>query len=318
MLPVDSAFSSSFIIAGRPLGSGLVHGGALMRPVSSGYFPVFRVPLRRGRFFTERDTASAAGVAVISEAMAKRYWANGNPIGQRITIDRYLGPDFAAPPREIVGVVGDVRDLGINQEPLPLIYVPQAQVPNGMTSIDTRVLPITWAVRTAADSYTFRSSIQRELKAASGGLAVAHIRSMDEVVKQSTARSDFNAVLLTSFAGAALLLAAIGIYGLISYSVQHRMHELGIRLALGATPRQVRNMVLSQGVRLAGAGVLLGAIASLGLARYMTTMVYGVKPVDPAVIVLSCLALGFVAVLAAYVPANRAAKLDPVEVLKSE
>jgi putative ABC transport system permease protein len=172
MLPVDSAFSSSFIIAGRPLGSGLVHGGALMRPVSSGYFPVFRVPLRRGRFFTERDTASAAGVAVISEAMAKRYWANGNPIGQRITIDKYLGPDFAAPPREIVGVAGDVRDLGINQEPLPLIYVPQAQVPNGMTSIDTRVLPITWSVRTAADPYTFRSSIQRELKAASGGLAV--------------------------------------------------------------------------------------------------------------------------------------------------
>ena len=132
-----------------------------------------------------------------------------------------------------------------------MIYLPQAQVPNGMTSIDTRVLPITWAIRTAPEPYSLSAAIQRELRAASGGLPVAHLRSMEEVVRHSTARSDFNTVLLTAFAAVALLLAAVGIYGLIVYSVQQRTNELGIRLALGAAPYQVQNMVVFQGMRLA-------------------------------------------------------------------
>jgi putative ABC transport system permease protein len=317
-LPVELAFGSSFIIEGRSLAGALVHGGVLMRPVSSGFFSVFRVPLLRGRYFDDRDTAGAATVVLISQAMARKYWSNENPVGQRITLDKYLGPDFAAPPREIVGVVGDVRDLGIGKEPEPLVYMPQAQVPNGMTGIDIRVLPITWAVRTAVEPYSLREDIQRELKAASGGLPVARIRSMDELVKQSTARTDFTALLLTAFAAAAMLLAAVGIYGLIAYSLQHRVRELGIRLALGAPPRRVRNMVLWQGIRLAATGAVLGAIASLGLVRFMSTLLYGVKPMDPAVICLACATLGLVAVLAAYVPAYRAAKLDPIEVLRSE
>jgi putative ABC transport system permease protein len=316
-LPVELAFGSTFIIEGRPLSDGLVHGSALMRPISAEYFSVFRVPLLRGRFFTNRDTATTPGAAVISETMARKFWPNANPIGERITIDKYLGPDFAAPPREIVGVAGDVRDVAISKAPGPMIYLPQAQVPNGMTSIDTRVLPITWAVRTAAEPYSLSAAIQRELKAASGGLPVAHLRSMEEVVRHSTARSDFNALLLTAFAAVALLLAAAGIYGLIAYTVQQRTNELGIRLALGAAPHQVRNMVVFQGMRLAVAGVALGATASLGLARYMKTMVYGVKPIDPAVIAVACLTLGLIAVLAAYLPARRAARLDTVEALRA-
>jgi predicted permease len=288
-----------------------------MRPVSSNYSSVFGIPLVRGRFFSKGDTSRTTGVAVVSEAMAKKFWPKGNPIGERITIDKYLGPDFAAPPREIIGVVGDVRDLGMNKEPSPMIYLPQAQVPSGMTSIDIRVLPITWEVRTATEPYSLTAAIQRELKNASGGLAVGRVRSMDDVVKHSTVRSDFNAILLAAFAAAALLLAAMGIYGLIAFSVQQRTRELGIRLALGATPYEVQKMVVGQAMGLAVVGVLVGALASVALARYMETLLYGVKPIDPVVIAVSSLTLGLVAVLAACIPARRAASLDPVEVLRS-
>jgi len=228
-----------------------------------------------------------------------------------------LGPDFAAPPRENIGVVKDVRDLGMDKEPIPMIYIPQAQVPNGMTAIDASILPITWAVRTVSEPYSFRAAIQGALKDASGGLAVARIRSMEDVVSQSTARSDLNTVLLAVFAAASLLLAAVGIYGLIVFSVQQRTHEIGIRLALGATRNQVRHLVLSQGVPLAVAGVILGALASLELARYMQTLVYGVKPVDAGTILISSLTLGSVAAFACYIPAHRASRLDPATVLRS-
>ncbi|MCW5978524.1 MAG: FtsX-like permease family protein [Bryobacteraceae bacterium] len=215
-------------------------------------------------------------------------------------------------------MAGDVRDIGIHQEPGPMIYMPLAQVPNGMTAIDARVLPLTWAVRAAAEPHSLGAAIQRELKSASGGLAVARMRSMEEVVRQSASRSDFHALLLSAFAVLALLLAAVGVYGLVAYSVRQRTNELGIRLALGAAPGRLRGMVVGQGVRLAVAGAAAGAVASLGLSRYMKTMIFGVKPADPAVIAAACLILVSVAALAAYVPARRAAKLDPVDALRSE
>jgi hypothetical protein len=288
-----------------------------MRPVSPDYGSVFGIPVLRGRFFTTRDTSKSASVAVVSEAMAAKYWPRGNSIGQRITIDKYLGPDFAAPPREIIGVVKDVRDLGMKEEPASMIYVPQAQVPNGMTAIDASILPITWAVRTVSEPYSFRAAVQGTLKDASGGLAVARIRSMEDVVSQSTARSDFNTLLLAVFAAASLVLAAVGIYGLMVFSVQQRIHEIGIRLALGATGNQVRHLLISQGMRLAVAGVILGALASLGLARYMQTLVYSVKPVDIGTIFISSLTLGLVAAFACYIPTRRASRLDPATILRS-
>ena len=316
-LPVESAFGSTFIIEGRPLSDSPVHGNALMRPVSTDYASVFGIPLVRGRFFSNRDTSRAASVAVISEAMAKKFWPDVNPLGERVAVDKYLGPDFAAPPREIIGVVRDVRDGGIKREPSPMIYVPQAQVPNGMTGIDSAILPITWAVRTAAEPYWLSSEIQRALKQASGGLPVANIRSMDEVIRHSTLSSDFSTILMMAFAGASLLLATIGIYGLIVFSVQQRQHEIGIRLALGAMPHQVRNMVAFQGLRLAVVGVLVGVLASVALARYMQTLVFGVKPIDPAVMALSCLILGLVAAAASCIPAYHASRLDPAKTLRS-
>jgi putative ABC transport system permease protein len=227
-------------------------------------------------------------------------------------VDKYLGPEFAAPPREIVGIAGDVRDMGLNQNPEPMIYVPQSQVPRGMTAIDVRVLPITWVVRTAQEPYSLTNNIRQELRAASGGLAIGHVRSMDDVVKQSTARSDFDTVLLATFAGIALLLAAVGIYGLISFSVGQRTRELGIRAALGATPEQLRRMVVRQGLSLTAIGVFLGATGSIVLTSYMKTLLFGVKPVDPVTISCACVLLGLVAVLAAFLPARRAARLAEI------
>jgi putative ABC transport system permease protein len=316
-LPVELAFGSSFIIEGRPLGNDRVHGPALMRPVSSNYNLVFGIALERGRFFSDRDTAASASVAVISEAMAKKFWPKGNAIGERITVDKYLGPDFAAPAREIIGIARDVRDTGLNQDPEPMIYIPQPQVPNGMTAIDVRVLPITWAVRTALPPCALSKEIDRALRAASGGLAVGRVRSMDDVVKESTARSDFDTVLLGAFAGIALLLAAVGLYGLISFSVGQRKRELAIRAALGATPDQLRGSVIQQSLSLTVIGILLGAGGSIGLASYMKSLLFGVKPVDPVTLSCACALLGLVAVLAAFIPARRAARLEPVEILRS-
>jgi predicted permease len=316
-LPVENAFSSNFIIEGRPLGNSIVHGGMLMRPVSPEFAEVFRIPILRGRFFTDRDTSSAPSVAVISEAMAKKYWPQGDPVGERITIDKYLGPDFAAPPREIVGLVGDVRDIAMNKDPMPIVYIPQSQVPNGMTRIDAGVLPITWAIRTAVGPYPAVPHIQRALRAASGGLAVARVRSMEQVVRNSTARSDFTAVLLTAFAAISLLLAATGVYGLIAFSVRQRRHEIGIRIALGATSSGVVGMVVWQALRLVIAGLLAGSVLSVGLARYAQSLIFGVKPLDPVTMVGSISTLSIVAALACFVPAFRASRVDPASELRS-
>jgi len=317
MLPVESAFGSSFIIEGRPLGNSVVHGGALMRPVSPGYARVFRIPIRRGRFFTERDTAQSASVAVISEAMAKKFWPDADPIGERLTIDKYLGPDFYAPPREIVGIAGDVHDVALNRQPDPLIYIPQAQAPDGMTKTDNGILPLTWAIRTAAPPDSLRVPIRHALEDASGGLALANIRTMREVIGHSTARSDFDTALFTAFAAASVLLAATGIYGLIAFAVHRRRIEIGIRLAVGATPSEVRTLIVRQALRLALPGVLAGAALSLALARYMKSLLFGVQPIDPMVIAVSCTTLVAVALLAAFLPALRASRLNPAQALRS-
>jgi predicted permease len=317
-LPLELAFSDTVNIEGRPLGNGPIHGIASMRPVSPQYFGVFRIPLLRGRLFTQRDDGAASGVVLISQAMAKKFWPDGEPLGERLSIDKYMGPEFAAPPRQIIGIVGDARDRGLNRYPEPMMYLPQAQVPDGLTALHARILPITWVVRTRSEPYSLSAAIQEELREASGGLPVSRIRSMERVVGQSTARSDFNTVLLVAFAGIALGLAAIGIYGVMAYSVQQRTQEMGVRMALGATPQQVRNMVVFQGMRLALSGVVLGVAASLGLTRVMASLIYGVSPSDPVVISAVCLQLSIVALVATYVPSRRATRIDPVEALRHE
>jgi putative ABC transport system permease protein len=317
-LPLEGGFGLPFIIEGRPLTDGPWHGGAGYRPLSPGYFDVFKIPLLRGRMFTEHDDGGAEPVVLINEGMAKKYWQDANPVGQRITIGKGVGPEFEEPPREIVGIVGDVRNGGLDSDPDPIMYIPVAQMTNGQTALSNRIIPITWIVRTKVEPFSLSTEIQEQLRTASGGLPVSHIRSMDQVRSESTQRTDFNMTLLVIFAGVALLLAAIGIYGLMAYTVQLRTQEIGIRMALGAGPQQVRRMVVKQGMRLALIGVFLGVAASLALTRLMASLLYGVKPWDPSAIVSVAVLLSAAALVATYFPAQRASRGDPMIALRYE
>jgi putative ABC transport system permease protein len=317
-LPLEGGFGLPFIIEGRPLTDGPAHGGAGYRPLSPRYFDVFKIPLLRGRMFTDHDEGGAEPVVLINEGMAKKYWQDANPVGQRITIGKGVGPEFEEPPREIVGIVGDVRNGDLDSDPEPIMYIPVAQMTNGQTALNNRIIPITWIVRTKVEPFSLSTKIQEQLRIASGGLPVSHIRSMDQVRSESTQRTDFNMTLLVIFAGVALLLAAIGIYGLMAYSVQLRTPEIGIRMALGAGPQDVRRMVVKQGMRLALLGVFLGVAAALALTRLMASLLYGVKPWDPAAIVSVAVLLSAVALLATYFPARRASRVDPMIALRYE
>jgi predicted permease len=314
-VPLQGGFGLGFIIEGRPL-EGPAHGGGSFTPISANYFNVFKIPVLRGRYFTEQDTTGAPGVVIINQAMARQYWPDGNPIGERLVIGRGLGPNMEQPPAEIVGVVGDVRDGALNREPNPIMYIPWAQLPDAHSANLLSITSLAWVVRTRAEPFSLSTAIQKELREASGGLPVARLRSMEDVVTQSTARADFNMLLLTIFAGSALTLAAIGVYGLMAYSVQQRTQEMGVRLALGADASRVRNMVVRQGMTLVAIGVAIGIASAFGLAQVMATFLFGVTPRDPLVFVVVPLVLAVFAWLGVWLPARRAGRVDPVVALR--
>jgi len=317
-LPLEGGFGLPFVIEGRPLTEGTAHGGASWRTVSPRYFEVFKIPLTRGRMFTDRDDANAPRVVLINEGLAKQFWPNSEPAGQRITIGKGVGPEFEESPREIIGIVADVRDQGLDNQPDPIMYIPVAQLNDGVTALNNGIIPITWVIRTSVEPYSLSREIEDGLRMASGGLPVAHIRSMEQVRGESTSRTDFNMTLLVIFASVALLLAAIGIYGLMAYSVQQRTHEIGIRMALGASAHDVLNLVVRQGMALALAGVFIGVAAAVGLTRLLASLLYGVSPRDPIAMTSVPLLLIAVALAATYIPARRASRVDPVVSLRYE
>jgi putative ABC transport system permease protein len=316
-LPMEGGFGLPFNIIGRPADDKKVTGAGWMS-ASAGYFDVFKIPILRGRGFTDNDTTSSPGVVLINESMAKQFWPKENPVGQQIIIGKGVGKEFDEPAREIIGVVGDIHSNGLNRDPLPLMIVPVGQVTDGVTALNARIGPIVWLVRTHSEPHHFASAVSEQLRQASGGFSVARVRSMDEVVVHSTARESFNMLLLSIFGGAALLLASIGIYGLMAYSVQQRTQELGIRMALGADRSRIRNLVVWQGMQLAIGGVILGVCAAFGLTRLIASFLFGVKSWDPVVFVTVPIVLAGVALLAVWLPATRASKLDPMAALRVE
>jgi putative ABC transport system permease protein len=317
-MPLVGGFGLPFIIVGKPL-NGPQTGGAGWMAVSPGYFDAFKIPLVRGRDFTDSDTAGSQGVALINEAMAKEFWKKGeNPVGQQIIIGKGVGPEFEEPARLIVGIVGDVRDGGLNRNPGSKMVVPLAQMTDGLTELNSKVAPISWVVRTRFDPHQMTTTLTDQLRQASGGFPVARVRSMEEVVVRSTARQDFNMLLLTIFGGSALVLAAIGIYGLMAYSVQQRTQEIGIRMAMGADRGRITKMVVWQGMRLTLVGVVVGLGAAFGLTHLIASLLYGVKDWDPAVFISVPVILSAVALFAVWLPALRASKLNPMEALRTE
>jgi putative ABC transport system permease protein len=317
-VPLEGGYGLPFLVVGRPLGDGPFHGGGGWYTVSPGYFEVFKIPVKRGRTFTDRDDSRAPAVVIINEAMARQYWPDGDPLNDRLVIGRGVMQEFAGEPeRQIIGVVGDTRDGGLNSEPQPQMFIPQAQVPDPVNALNVRLTPMAWVVRTQVAPHGVSQQIQEQLRQATG-LPVSNVRSMDEIVSLSTSRQRFNMWLMTVFGGCALLLAAIGIYGLMAYSVEQRTQELGIRLALGAEASKVRNMVVFQGMRLAIAGVIVGLAAAFGLARFIASFLYGVPLRDPLVFVGVPILLTMVALLAVWLPARRGSRIDPIIALRYE
>jgi predicted permease len=286
--------------------------------VSPGYFEVFKIPVKRGRTFTETDDKAARPVVIINEAMAKKFWKTGDPLRDQMVIGKGGMHEFASEqPRQIIGVVADSRDGGLNRDPEPKMFVPQAQIPDEVNALNVRISPMSWVVRTKALPYSLSSAIQEQLRQVSG-LPVSDVRTMNEVVSVSLSRQRFNMLLMTIFGASALLLAAIGIYGLMAYSVQQRTQEIGIRLALGAETGAVRNMVALQGMRLVLIGVAIGIGSAFGLTRFLAAFLFGVNVRDPMAFTVIPIALISVALLAIWMPALRASKLDPIQALRYE
>ena len=317
-LPMLGGFGMSFDVVGRPNGNNPSTGGAGFHSISWSYFETFKIPLLRGRGFTQQDDASAPGVAIINEAMAKQYWPQGDPLADRIHIGVGAGPVFAEQPRQIIGIVGDTHDGGLNRDPDPIMYIPLAQMPDLETALNSRVAPLWWVVRTQVDPSSLRVPIAAALRQASGGLPVAHIRSMQEIESTNIAGQRFNMMLLIIFGSAGLLMAMIGVYGVMSYSVQQRTQELGVRMALGAQTWNLRNMVIGQGMMLSGLGVVLGIGGAFAVTRFLASFLFGVKTWDPVAFLVAPLILCAVALIAVWIPARRATRVDPMTALRIE
>jgi putative ABC transport system permease protein len=316
-VPLEGGYGLPFRIVGRPA-EGPFHGGGAWRTVSPGYFAVFKIPVKRGRPFNDRDDRRAPAVVIINEAMAKQFWPKSDPLNDRLIIGRGMMRELdEEPDRQIIGVVGDTRDGGLNSDPAPTMYIPQAQQTDAINALNVRLSPIAWVVRTRAAPLSLSGPLQEQLRQATG-LPVSDVQSMDQVASLSTSRQRFNMWLMTVFGVSALLLAAVGVYGLMAYSVEQRTHEIGIRLALGAQMDQVKTMVVRQGMVLALAGILVGLGAALGLARFMASFLFGVDVWDPLAFVGVPVLLAAVALVAVWLPARHASRVDPIIALRAE
>ena len=316
-VPLETVWQLSFVVEGRPL-NGPFHGFAGWTFISPEYFDAFKIPILRGRGITTRDLVGSPGVVVINQAMARRYWPNSDPLNDKLIIGRSVRPEYQNdPPRQIVGIVGDIRDVGLSRDPRPAMYVPIAQLPDGINALNLRLLPVAWIVRSRMDPNSLVAPLKDRLRDGTA-LPVTQVRSMDEIAAQSTARTRLNMVLMTTFGFSALLLAAIGIYGVMAYSVQQRTQEIGIRVALGATASNVRNMIMVHGMLLAVTGVLIGFAAAFGLARLLQGLLFGVKAWDPTVFVAVPILLTGVSFVSVWLPARRATSINPIEAIRCE
>ncbi len=275
--------------------------------VSSSYFDVLKTPLKRGRVFTELDNSKGQQVAVINEALARRYWPDADPVGQRIKLGRNLA--FRASDLTIVGVVGDIRSDGFDTASAPYIYVSEPQAPPYVSVV---------YLRTSGDPGTLGEAIRHEVQAVDPGVPVYGIRTMDEVVGKNLAARRFALELLGVFAAVAFLIAAIGIYGVMAYTFSRRIGEIGLRMALGAQRSDILKIVLGEGAVMIACGVVAGLIGSVILTRFLQTLLFEIKPTDPITFGVLTALLVSVALLACLIPAQRASHVDPLMALRHE
>jgi putative ABC transport system permease protein len=316
-LPLWGGIDMIFKIPGRPPAKGENFTGDVeWRIVSPQYFQALRVPLLSGRLLREHEPERTV---VINEAMARKFWPKSNPVGQSIIIGPGLGPKYEEGPARIVGIVGNVRVWTLYQSFVPTMYQVPSGIPDAAMALVSRQWPAAFIIRTkpGVAPTSVNRPAQRVLLNLEG-LAPTRIRTMEQVIQDSTSSRRFTLMLMGIFAAAALLLAAIGLYGVISYSVAERTHEIGIRIALGARREDVLKLVIGQGFKLALIGVGAGLLGSLSLARFLSSLLFGVKATDPVTFVAVSLILIAVALLASYMPAHRATKIDPMVALRHE
>src|SRR5882672_2787088 len=304
-LPITGGPDTDFVIEGRPVPPANNEPSADIRTVDSGYFRTMGISLLAGREFTEADNAGAARVMVINRTMARDYWPHENPIGQRVTMKDW-GPPLTG---EIVGVVGDVKTNGLDAAVGPMIYWPYSQFPQLFNTI---------VVRSEGDSLRLVPTLKGAIWAVDKNQPISKTETLDQILAESLARRRLYMVLLGVFSCAALLLAAVGIYGLVSYSVSQRTHEMGIRLAIGAERRDVFLLVLGQGARVALLGIAVGIAAALALTRLMSNLLFGVSATDPLTFAGVALLLTLTMLVTSYIPARRAMRVEPMVALRHE
>jgi predicted permease len=313
------AVTSQLPVAGRGIGAWLnimdrptqpneTPPAEAYRVVAPEYFATMGIRLVRGRFPTPDDRADHTPAVVVNEALAKRYWPNEDAIGKQIRLG--APGNYLNPPSPIVGIVGNTPDGGLDAPPVPAVFLPLRVAPGWSA--------FTYVIRTSGPPGAVTAAVRRELRALFPTTAIRNVRTMDDVLSDSSAPARLSTRLIGAFALVALITAALGVFGVLSFVVAQRTRELGIRMALGAAPGDVRRMVLGYGSKLAVAGLAIGLVGSFALTRFISTMLFGVKPTDPLTFaVVSAVLLG-IGVLASWLPARRATRIDPIVALRSD
>lgn len=278
--------------------------------VVPGFFETMQIPLIRGRTFNEHDERNSNPVMIVNEAFAKKYYPNEDPIGRKVEIGAGEGPARKQyKTREIIGIVGNIRGNHLSATPGPAYFVPLPQLMYG---------PPTLVIRTQGDPAALAPEVRRVLVSMDPDVPLYTIRSMDDYLALALGRARFQTMLLSLFAGTALLLTAVGLYGVMAYAVGQRTHEIGVRMALGASRTDVLQMVLRRGVLLTTSGIAIGVIGAIALATVIESLLYEVPPRDPITYIAVCVVLGCVALFASYLPALRATRIDPMVALRYE
>ncbi len=301
-----NAFNTSFMIEGRPVPAVTERPRAFYRVISPNYFRTMGIPFRRGNEFTDRDSAEMPGVAIINETAARKYWPGEDPIGRKIKRGR---PESKNPWVTIVGIAGSASQLSLREESQPEIYVPYLQNTTPNFSL---------VVRTASDPKTITGAIRKEVWATDKDLPVSNMKLMDELISNSTAQPRFYVILLTVFAALALILAAVGVYGVMAYSVTLRTRDIGIRMAVGAQPMDIFKHVIGHALMLASIGLVIGLVLAGTSTLVMKSLLFGISTADPLTLIVTALILLAVALLASYLPARKATKVDPMVALRYE
>jgi predicted permease len=300
-LPVNASRFSMALPDGQPMVPLAERPIFNLQQITPGYAAAMRIPIRFGREFMDRDDSKGPRVVIVNEALARRYWPKANPVGKHILVGRMPGPS------EVVGVLGDVPNLAVGTDPQPEIYLPFAQIPSATQNL---------IVRTAGDPMSLTAAVRARVLALDRDQPVTAVQSMDEVLQTGAAQPRFTTYLLGGLSATAFLLSMVGIYGVIAYSVAERTQEMGIRIALGADNRDILRLVLGHGLILAAAGIAIGLAAAFALTRLMSSLLYHVSVTDPITFIAGPAVFAAVALLASYLPARRAMRVDPAIALR--